>query len=140
VIGHVGIDALMPGRGDGVALDERAACERALKRLGRALEPDVRLRGREDHSSRWFRFGLSDFDIIAGADPCVCALEAIEADDVDAFVFAIGPDRAGGGRPISDNLDHVAFGEAELFHQLVWKARETAAAVCRRQARHLYLA
>ena len=87
-----------------------------------------------------FEFGLAHFDEIARADAGIGALEAVEANDVDALVFAIGADGARGGRALADDLDHVAFVEAQLVHQLVGQAGEAAAAVGGRQARDLHLA
>ena len=140
VVGHVGVDALVAGGRDGVALDQRPPGEGALQRLGRALQPDVGLRRREDDARRGLGLGLADLDEIARADAGIGALQAVEADDVDALVLAIGADRAGRGRALADDLDHVAFVEAELVHQLVGQAGEAAAAVGRRQARDLHLA
>ena len=85
-------------------------------------------------------FGLADLDEIARADASVGALQAIEADDVDALVLAIGADRPRRGRALADDLDHVAFVETELLHQLVGQPGKAAAAVGGRQARDLHLA
>ena len=111
-----------------------------FKRIGRALQPDVGLGRREDDPGRGLGRGLADLDIVARPDSGVGALQSVEADDVDPGVLAIGADRAGGGGALADDLDHVAFGKAEGLHQRVRKAREAAAAVRRRQARHLHLA
>ena len=140
MVGHVGIDALVAGGRDGVALDQRTPGERALQRIGRALQPDVRLRRREHDLGRGLRFGLADLDEIARADAGIGALQAVETDDVDVLVLAVRADRARGGRALADDLDHVALGKAELVHQLVGKAGEAAAAVRGRQARNLDLA
>ena len=140
VVGHVGVDALVAGGRNGVALDHRPPGEGPLQRLGRALQPDVGLRGREDDARRGLRFGLAHLDEIARADAGIGALQAVEADDVDAFVLAIGADGARRGRALADDLDHVAFVEAKLVHQLVGQTGEAAAAVGGRQARDLHLA
>ena len=53
VVGHVGVDALVAGGRDRVAFDQRPPGEGALQRVGRALEPDVRLgRARRRRGSR----------------------------------------------------------------------------------------
>ena len=112
----------------------------AKVRLSASAEPCSRTlgcAGREDDAGRRLRFGLAHLDEIARADPGVGALQAVEADDVDAFVLAIGADRARRGRALADDLDDVAFGEAELVHQLVGQPGEAAAAVGGRQARDL---
>ena len=109
MVGHVGVDALVAGGRDGVAFDQRPAGEGALQRIGRALQPDVGLRRREDDARRGLRFGLAHLDEIARADAGIGALQAVEADDVDPLVLAIGTDRARRGRPLADDLDHVAF-------------------------------
>ncbi len=41
VVGHVGVDALMAGGGDRVALDQRTPGEGPLQRFGRTLKTDV---------------------------------------------------------------------------------------------------
>jgi len=77
---------------------------------------------------------------VGGADARVGALEAVEADDVDPLVLAIGANSARGGRTLADDLDHVAFRERKLVHQLVGQASKAAAAVCGGEARDLHLA
>ena len=140
VVGHVGVDSLVSGGRDRVALDQRAASKGALQRLGRALQADVGLGGREDDARCRLGFGLADLNEIARADAGIGALQPVQADDVDALVFAIGTDRAGGGRALADDLDHVAFVQAELVHQLVGQPGKAAAAVSGWQARDLNLA
>ena len=99
-----------PVVGDGIALDQRPAGEGALQRIGRALQPDVGLGRREHDARRRLGLGLAHLDEIARADAGIGALQAVEADDVDPLVLAIGADRARGGRALADDLDHVAFG------------------------------
>ena len=129
-----------PVRRDRIALDQRPSGEGPLQRVRRALQPDVGLGRREHHPRRRLRLGLADLDEIARADPGVGALQAVEADDVDALIFAVRADRARGRGALADDLDDVAFGEAELVHQRFGKAGEAAAAVRRREARDLDLA
>ena len=138
MLGHVGIDALVAGGGDGVALGERAALEAALERLGRALQADIVRGGGEHDPRRGLRLGLAHFDEIARSDPGIGALEAVEADDVEPFVVAIGADRARRGRALADDLDHVALGQAHLGHQLDRQARDPAPAVGRGQVGDLH--
>ena len=95
-LGHVGVDPLVAGRRDDIALGQRAAGEAALQRLGRALKADVGLGRREHDPRRGFGDGLADLDKIARADAGIGALEAVEADDVDPFILA---DRAGSRAP-----------------------------------------
>ena len=111
VVGHVGVDPLVAGGRDRVAFDQRPAGEAALQRLGRALKPDVRLGRSKDDARCGLGISLADFDEIARSDPGIGTLEAVEANDVDAFVLAIGPDGARRGRALADDLDHVALGE-----------------------------
>ena len=117
VVRHVGVDPLVPGGRDGVALGQRPAGEGALQRIGRALQPDIGLGRREDDAGRRLGLRLADLDEVARADAGIGALQAVEPDDVDAFVLAVGADRAGRGRALADDLDHVAFVEPELLHQ-----------------------
>ena len=83
-------DALLPGGRDDVALAERAAEEGALQRVGRALQPQVLLRGREDDARRGLRFGLAHLDEIARSDAGIGALEPVDAQDVEPLVLGIG--------------------------------------------------
>ena len=140
VVGNVGVDALVPGRWRRVAFGQRPPGEGPLQRIGRALQPDIGLRRREHDASRGLGFGLADLDEIARPDAGIGALEAVEPDDVDALVLAIGADCARGRRSFADDLDHVAFVEAQRVHQAVGKPGEAAAAIRRRQARDLDLA
>ena len=137
MLGHVGVDALVAGGGDGVALGEGAAFEAALERFGRALEADIILGGSKDDLRRGLRLGLAHLDEIARADPGIGALEAVEADDVEPFVVAIRADRARRGGALADDLDHVALGKAHFGHQLDRQARDAAAAVGGRQIGNL---
>ena len=89
-----------------------------FKRVGRALQPDVGLGRREHDAGRRLRLRPCGPRQIARADAGIGALQAVEADDVDPFVLAIGADGARGGRALADDLDDVAFVEAELVHQL----------------------
>ena len=85
---HVGVDPLVAGGGDDVALGQRPAGEAALQRVGRALQPDIVLRGREHDPRRAASTcALLHLDEIARADAGVGALEAVEADDVEPLVL-----------------------------------------------------
>src|SRR3546814_6267178 len=88
------VDALLAGRGDDVARRHRFHAEAALEGVGRALEPQILLRGREHDALRGLGLGLANLDEIARADLGIGALEAVEADDVEALVLGIGQDRS----------------------------------------------
>ena len=77
-------------------------------------------------------------DKVARTDAGIGALQAIQPDDVEPGIFAIGPDRARRSRALADDFDHVAFGNAQLLHQLEGQARDAASAVRGRQVRHLH--
>ncbi len=138
MLGHVGIDPLMPGGGDGVALAEWPALEAALQRIGRALQADIVLGRREHNAGRGLAGRLVDLDEVARADAGVGALQAVEADDVEPIVLPIGADGAGSGRALADDLDDVAFLEAKFFHQLDGQAGDAASAVGRGQVGDLH--
>src|SRR4029079_17932038 len=100
----------------------------------------ILLRRREDHARRRLGRRLAHLDIIGRADAGIGALQAVEADDVDALVLAVRADRARGRGPPAGDLDHIALGQPESVHQRIGKPCETAPAVRRRQARDLDLA
>ena len=111
MVGHVGIDPLVAGGGDRIALAEaagRRSCASAPRPSPAAGHCSGRARTRP--ASRAWTVALCDLDEIARADAGIGALQAVEADDVEACVVAIGADGAGGGRALADDLDDVAFG------------------------------
>ena len=112
---------------------QRPAEEAALQGLGRALQADIVLRRCEDDPGRRLGLGLLDFDEVAGADPGIGALQAVEADDVEPLVVAIGADGAGGGQALAGDLDDVAFGQPHFGHQLDRQAGDPAAGIAGRQ-------
>ena len=61
MLGHVGVDPLMAGGGDDVALGERAAFEAALQRRSRALQADVVLCRCEDDAGGGLGHRLAGF-------------------------------------------------------------------------------
>ena len=68
---HVGINPLVAGGGNDIALHDGPAGEAALQRGRRTLQPDIVLRRCEDNPRRRLRLRLLHLDIIAGADPRV---------------------------------------------------------------------
>ena len=86
-----------------------------------------------------FDFRLADLDEVARADLGIGALEAVEADDLEPLVLGIGADRARRRRALADQLDHVAFGEAELGHHRARQPGDAAAAVVGPHGRDLQL-
>ncbi len=139
-LGHVGVHPLVAGGRHRVALGQRTAGERALQRIGRALQADVRLGRGEDDPRGGLGLRLAHLDEIGRADPGIGALQPVQPDDVDALVLAVGADRDRRGRALAHDLDDVAVANAELFHQRFGEAREAASAVAGRQARDLHLA
>ncbi len=140
VFRHVGVDTLVGVGGDDIVLGERAGREGPPERIRRTLQPDIGL-GRSEHDARRrLRLGFADLDEIARADPSIGALETVEPDDVDAFVFAVRADGPGRGRALADDFDHIAFFEAQRVHRRVGQARKSAPAVGRREACDLDLA
>jgi hypothetical protein len=105
------LDLLLAGGGDDVAGGERLHPEAALQRLGGAVEAQILLGRGEDDALRRLRFDLADGDEIARADLGIGALEAVEADDVEALVLGIGTDRARRGGALAGDLDDVALGQ-----------------------------
>ena len=94
VVGHVGVDPLVPGGRDGVALDQRTPGERGLQRIGR--NPGAGRSAAPAQRRSWSPLGLRPcgLDEIARAGAGVGALEAVETDDVDVLVLAVRADRA----------------------------------------------
>jgi len=128
VVRHVGVDPLMSGSRDRIASDQWSPGERPLESFRRSLQPHIGLRRRKNDASRRLGLGLVHFDEIARADPGIRSLEAVQPDDVDALVFAVGTDCAGSRRALADNLDNIPLGEAKLVHQLVGETGKAAAA------------
>ena len=127
-LGHVGVDPLVALGRDDVAFGQRTSGEAAPQRFGRSMQPQIVLcRGQHDPRRR-LRLGLADLDKIARADAGIGALQAVEADDVDAFILAVRPERARRGRALADDLDDVAFLEAELLQQPLRQSGKAAAA------------
>ena len=139
MLGHVGVDPLVAGGRDRVALGQNG--RPAKLRFSASAEPCRRTLFCAGAKTTWvagLRDRLVDLDEIARADAGIGALQAVEADDVEPCVLAIGADGAGGGRALADDLDHVAFGQAQLLHQLDRQAGDPAAAVGRRQVGDLH--
>jgi hypothetical protein len=133
MLGHIGIDPLVSGGGDGVAFAEGPACEAALQGLRGAVEADIVLCRGENDLGRGLRRGFLDFDIVARPHAGVGALQPVQADDVEARVLVVGSQRPRGCRPLADDLDDVALGQAKVLHQLDRQACHAMAAVDRRQ-------
>ena len=104
------------------------------------MEAKILLGRGEDDALGWGRFGLADFDEVARADFGICALQAVEADDIEALILGIGPDRAGGRDALADQLDHVALGETHRGHHRARQPGDAAAAVVGPHCRDLELA
>jgi hypothetical protein len=128
-VGRHVADALMPRGRDDVALADRPAEEGALKCVGRALEAEVLLRRREHDAGCRFRLGFAHFDEIARTDAGIGTLKAIDAEDIETFVFRIRTDGARGRVLLAEDFDHVAFADAERRHQRARQMRQAAAAV-----------
>ena len=73
-------------------------------------------RRRKHHPRRRPRFGLADLDVLARSAACVDALQPVEPDDLQCFVFGIGIERARRRRALADNLDHIALGQPKRCH------------------------
>ena len=123
--------------GDDVAGGDRLHPEASLQRVGRAVKPQILLRGGEDDPGGGLGFGLADLDEIAGAELRIGALEAVEADDLQPFVLGIGADRARRSGALADQLDHVALGEAHLGHQRARQPGDAAPRILGPHRRHL---
>ena len=129
MLGHIGIDSLMARGCDHVAFGQGTAFEAPLQCSSRTLQTNIALCGCEHDPSGRLGHGFLDFDEVARPDPGIGALEPIEADDVEAGVVAIGADGARRGRAFSDDLDDIALGKLQRFHQLDREARDASAAV-----------
>ena len=130
--------ALMSGGRHHVALADRPSEEGALQRVAGPLKAQVLLGRREHHSRRRLRLDTPYLDEVARAHAGVRPLQAVEPDQIETLVLAIGADRAGGCRPLADDLDHVSLGKAERGHQGTGKVRDAATAVLRPRIRNLY--
>ena len=78
--------------------------------------------------------------VVARADTGIGALQAVDAQDLQPLVLGIGEDGAGRGRPLADDLDNVALGQAERAHQRAGDMGKAAATVLRPRIGDLKLA
>ena len=126
---HIGrhvLHPLMPGGRHDIALAQGAVEEGALQRIGRALQPQILLRGGKDDAGRRFRFGAPHLDIIARADPGIGALQPVDAHDLQPLVVGIGADSAGGGVLLADDFHDVAVRDARCGHERAREVRDAA--------------
>ena len=131
------IDLLLPRGGDEIAGHQRAAEEVALQCLPRPVERQFALRWREHHALRGPRFGLAQFNVLARADLRIGALQPVEPDQLQTFVFGIRQHHARRGGPLADDLDDVALAYAQPDHDLAADPREAGAAFLAARTRHL---
>jgi hypothetical protein len=68
-------------------------------------------------------------DEVARSDTGIGALQAVEAQHVQPFIFLVGAHHARGRRSFADDLDHVAFGQLEFRHHRQRNARKPASRV-----------
>ena len=137
MFGHVGVDPLVTAGRHRVAGGDRTSRERPLQRLGRPLEPDIVHRRCEHHARGGLRRGRTHFHEVTRTDAGVGPLQAVETDDVEPLVVLQRPNGPCGGRALADDLDDVPVLEPRLVHEPGRQARDAAAALGRRQVRHL---
>ncbi len=111
-------DALMPRGRDDIALAERPTEEGPLERLRLDLQPQILLRRREDDARRGLRFDLAHLDEVTRADAGIGALQTVDAQHLDPPRPRYTAHRPRRRRLFADDLDHVAFADAERRHQL----------------------
>src|SRR5690606_27984612 len=99
--------------GDDIPRNEWAPEQRPPEELGRAAEPDILLGGRDADPAGWLDVGLSDFDVVAHADVRVCALQSVEADQIETFVFRVRGQGCSSRRPLTGDLYDVSLVEAQ---------------------------
>ncbi len=121
-------DLLLTGGGNDIARHQRTPEEIALQRLTRPLQPHFALRGSKDHALRGLALRLADLDVIARADFGVGALQPVEPDHIEPFVFGIGGLDPRGGGAFAFDLDHIAFGYAQRRHRRTRQPRKAVAA------------
>ena len=76
----IGGNALLPMRCDDIAGDKYTPDKIPFQGLSSSLQPDFFLRRGKDNALRRNRFGLAHFDLFAGPDASIGALQTIEAD------------------------------------------------------------
>ena len=115
---HIGIDALVTGRGDHIAFRQRPVGKTALQCSRRPLEADVVLRRGKDDARGGLRLRLADLHEITRASASVRPLQAIEPNDVEPGILRIRPKRTCSGRTLADDLDDVAFAQSQALHRI----------------------
>jgi hypothetical protein len=116
---------------------ERPLEQRAPQHLPRPDQPQILLRRRELHALGWAHIGGTRIDVIADADPRVAALQPVQPNDIQPFVFRIGRQHDRRGRPLADDLDDLAFPQIQILKRLPTDARGTGPDILRLGARDL---
>ena len=128
---RVGAAAALGRGGDDVAGDQGPAEERSPQGLARPLKADVLL-GRRDHDAGGGAdLGPAHLDVVAARRAGIDPLQAVEADQAEALVLLVGPDRHRGRVALADDLDDVALVQAELVQGRLRQAGDAAAAILR---------
>ena len=122
---------------DDVAGYQRSLEQRAAQHLAGADQAEVLLRGSELNATGGLRVGLLNGDMIANADARVAALQAIQPDHIQAFVFRIRWQCECGRGTLAGDFNDVAFVQTELLHGLLAQARRAGPHVLRLGPRYL---
>ena len=129
---HVaGRHLLLAGGGDDIARDEGALKENALQRIRITLETEIILCRREHDALGRTRIDLAQLNEVARADAGIGALQTIQAQDVQTFIFLVGAHHPRRSRSLADNLDNIAFGQLQFGHYRQRKPRQTAPGILR---------
>jgi len=120
---------LLPRRRDDIACGQGTLKENPLQRFGMPLKPQIILCRREHDTLGRARLQLVDMDEIAGADTGIGPLQPVQAQHVQPFIFLIGAHYPRSGRSLANDLDHIAFSQAQLRHNRQWQPRQPASGI-----------
>ena len=122
---------MLPLGCDNIAGNDWPAHEILVQRLRRTLKPHFLLRGRKNDLGCRLRFHLADFDLIAGADARVYALQAIQPYNAQRLVLSIGIDRACSGAALADDFNHITLNDTVGRHELARYAGQASTGIFR---------
>src|SRR5690606_2797821 len=111
--------------------------EGAAQGIARALQAHILLRRRQNNSAGRPGLGLPQFDTVSSRDAGVDALQAVESDEAQPFIFRIGANRDSGRVTLTDEFNDIAFLYSERVESIPAEPRNAASGVLGARIGHL---